>query len=110
MTTKKDLIKDLTKGQSVYTQVLVGKAFDRGIEEGYRNGFKDANHYGSTCFIACTLLALNDVFGFSTVRMARLVPAIQDKLLDTLCAMDAVEECKRRFGLVINEGELFDED
>lgn len=87
MQTKRDAVKDLTRNMPALAQVNIGKAFDRGARLGYSEGFKDANEFGSKTFIACTFLALHQVFGFGQQRLERLYPVIMEHLLDTLSAV-----------------------
>lgn len=111
--TRKETINSLGEREGVYTRSLIGKAYDQGFAqgsaEGYNEGFKDANRYGCRVMIACSCLALHEVYGFGEERMQRYAAAFRAKLLDTLDALDAIKECEERFNIIF-EDEIFEED
>lgn len=111
--TRRETIDSLGEREGVYTRSLIGKAYDQGLAEGkvdgYNEGFKDANSYGCQVMIACSCLALREVYGFGVERMQRYAKAFRDKLLYTIDGRDAVKECQERFNIVF-EDEIFEED
>lgn len=111
--TRKETIDTLGAREKLYTRSLLGKAYDHGLAQGnvdgYNAGFKDANRYGCRVMIACACLALHEVYGFGEQRMQRFAAAFRDKLLYTLEAEDAIQQCAERFNIVF-EDEIFEED
>lgn len=114
---KRAIMAQLPKGSSILMTVNASKAYDAGYangqkdakQEAYNKGFSDANHYASKVMIACSCLALSEVFGFGEQRMQRFAEAFRSKLIDVLDGNDAIRECTERFGITLTD-ELFDED
>ena len=107
---KKDALRNLTRGQGQYTCVLLGRAYDLGVaagrelaeevvQEAFREGFHQANVFGSKAFIANTCLALYDDLGFTQEQLQNVCDAIQKRLLNSLSTLEAIEECENKFGL-----------
>ena len=108
---KRDALNPLTRGQTLLTQVIAGKAYDTGYENGrydgmkgaYIEGFVDANQYGSKAFIACTCMALRELHGFGSKRMQAVCDAIQHKLLTEIDIRETIRRCQEEFGLVLED-------
>lgn len=107
---KREVMQQL-KGLSTYQQVIASRVYDAAYENGkkdgahgaYTKGFSDANRYGCKVMIACSCLALHEVYGFGRDRMQRFADAFRQKLLDVLDAFDAIKECEERFGIVFTD-------
>lgn len=104
---KREIMKQLGS-MSTYQQVIASRVYDAAYENGkadgaegaYTQGFSDANRYACKTMIACSCLALHEVYGFGRDRMQRFGDAFRQKLLDVLDAHDAIKECEERFGIV----------
>lgn len=108
---RREALAALTRGLSSYSAVIAGRAYDAGYKNGrydgmegaYIEGFADANVYGSRAFIACTCMALRELFGFGSQRMQRVCDEIQHKLLTEIDISDTIRRCKEEFGLVLED-------
>lgn len=93
---RKETIVALGSGQGHYTRSIIGKGYDAGHadgrSEGYAEGFKDANHYASKAYIACTLSALRKLYGFGAKRMNDVKQAVQDELLNNIDINEIITE------------------
>lgn len=107
---KKEIMQQL-KGFSTYQQVVASRVYDAAYENGkkdgaegaYTQGFSDANGYACKTMIACSCLALHEVYGFGRVRMQRFADSFRQKLLDVLDAHDAIKECEEHFGIAFTD-------
>ena len=116
---KKEALLPLSIGLNTYSKVMLGRAYDAGfqngkaenVEDAYRAGFTAANRYGSKAFIACTCLALRELFGFGAWRMQRVCDAINTKLLTEIDINETIEKCEQAFGLrLLDELTMPDEE
>ena len=113
---KREIMRQLG-GPSTYQQVIASRVYDAAYQNGkadgaqgaYTQGFSDANRYACKTMIACSCLALHDVYGFGRVRMQRFADRFRQKLLDVLDAFDAIKECEERYGIAF-EDEIFEEE
>lgn len=114
---KREIMQQL-KGLSTYQQVIAGRVYDAAYENGksdgaqdaYTAGFSAANKYACKTMIACSCLALHEVYGFGHDRMQRFADAFRQKLLDVLDAYDATKECEEHFGIVFTDPVLDGDD
>lgn len=106
---KRETLRPLMVGQTTYTRVLLGRAYDaayqNGIHDGavnaFEEGFITANRYGCKAYIACTCKALHDVFGFGAKRMQAVSEAIRYNLLNELEINELVDWCEDKMGIVL---------
>ena len=99
----------LTRGLNAYGAVIAGRAYDAGYQNGkadgaegaFTEGFSQANRYGSKAFIACTCLALRELYGFGAKRMQDICNAIQEKLLTEIDINETIKRCEEEFGLML---------
>lgn len=114
---KREIMQQL-KGLSTYQQVIASRVYDAAYENGktdgakgeYDRGFSAANRYACKTMIACSCLALHEVYGFGKDRMQRFADAFRQKLLDVLDAYDAIKECEERFGIMLTDPVLDGDD
>lgn len=107
---KREVMKQLGS-MSTMTQVIASRVYDAAYENGktdgakgaYTEGFSAANKYACKTMIACSCLALHEVYGFGRDRMQRFAEAFRQKLLDVLDAHDAIKACKERFGIALED-------
>lgn len=129
-TKKADLMKELKVGRTmpIQLQIVAGTIYDVAYEDGreegfaegvrkgaesamgkleeaYSSGMQDANKVGSASFLACTALALHELYGFAALRCKRVIDLVSDKLLTTLHPAQWVEEC-RKIGVVIEDEDM----
>jgi len=78
------------------------------LEEAYTRGMQDANKVSSASFLACTAIALHDLYGFASVRCKRVIDKVSDMLITTLHPSQWVEEC-RKIGVVIDDMDVLQE-
>lgn len=127
---KADLMKELKVGRTmpIQLQIVAGTIYDVAYEDGreegfadgvrkgaesamdkleqaYSQGLQDANKVGSASFLACTALALHELYGFAALRCKRVIDLVSDKLLTTLHPSQWVEEC-RKIGVVIEDEDM----
>lgn len=131
-TTKADLLKELKVSRMpIQVQIMAGRLYDvayesgreegfatgvcKGaesaldkLEEAYTRGMQDANKVSSASFLACTTVALHELFGFASVRLQRVIDRVSDLLLTTLHPSQWVEEC-RKLGVVIDDVDVLQE-
>ena len=108
---KKKALRPLCKGLGAYPSVIAGRAYDAGYKSGhydgmkgaYIEGFVDANQYGSKMYIACSCLALRELYGFGPKRMQAVCDAIQHKLLTEIDISETIKRCQEEFGLVLED-------
>jgi hypothetical protein len=108
---RREALATLTHGLSTYSAVIAGKAYDAGYKNGhydgmkgaYIEGFVDANEYGSKAVIACTCVALRDLYGFGQKRMQAVHDAIRHKLLTEIDISETIKRCQEEFGLVLED-------
>lgn len=106
---KRETLRPLLAGQSAYTKVIVGRAYDAAYQNGIRDGavgafeegFVTANRFGCKAYIACTCKALHDRFGFGAKRMQDVSDAIRYNLLNELDISELVKWCEEKFGIVL---------
>jgi hypothetical protein len=107
---KREVLRQLGS-MSVYQQVIASRVYDAayqngkadGAQDAYIQGFSAANKYACKTMIACSCLALHEVYGFGRDRMQRFAVAFRQKLLDVLDAHDAIKECHEHFGIVFED-------
>lgn len=107
---KREVLRQLGS-MSVYQQVIASRVYDAayqngktdGAQDAYIQGFSTANKYACKTMIACSCLALHEVYGFGRDRMQRFAVAFRQKLLDVLDAHDAIKECEEHFGIVFED-------
>lgn len=107
---KREVLRQLGS-MSVYQQVIASRVYDAayqngktdGAQDAYTQGFSAANKYACKTMIACSCLALHEVYGFGRDRMQRFAVAFRQKLLDVLDAHDAIKECEEHFGIVFED-------
>lgn len=107
---KREVLRQLDR-MPIYQQVIASRVYDAAYENGktdgakdaYNAGFSAANRYACKTMIACSCLALNEVYGFGRDRMQRFADAFRQKLLDVLDAYDAIKECEERFGIAFED-------
>lgn len=131
-TTKADLLKELKVSRMpIQVQIMAGRLYDvayesgreegfaagvrKGaesamdkLEEAYTRGMQDANKVSSASFLACTAIALHELFGFASVRCKRVIDKVSDMLITTLHPSQWVEEC-RKIGVVIDDVDVLQE-
>ena len=78
------------------------------LEEAYTKGMQDANKVSAASFLACTTVALHELFGFASVRLQRVIDRVSHLLLTTLHPSQWVEEC-RKLGVVIDDVDVLQE-
>lgn len=108
---KKKALRPLCKGLGTYPSVIAGRAYDAGYKNGhydgmkgaYLEGFVDANEYASKAVIACTCVALRDLYGFGQKRMQAVHDAIRQKLLMEIDISETIKRCREEFGLVLED-------
>lgn len=109
-------------------QVLVGRAWDAGHEEGriagfaegaksvqskftdmYTAGSKDATEWMTSAYLACLSVALHRLYGFGAGRCQKVMDKVLDLLSTTLHPSDWAEECAR-IGVIIDDIDVLMED
>lgn len=116
--TKQEAIRNLCNGQSVYTKVLIGRAYDTGYNvacddaqrEQYMKGWKAACDYCMRVCYAASVRALHQLEGYSTKRNRRFLVLMDSIVTDTLTSDDAIEAALAEAGVAINFREPFPED
>lgn len=106
---KRKALAGLTRGVNAYSAVIAGRAYDAGYQNGkadgaegaFTEGLTAANRYGSKAFIACTCLALRELYGFGAKRMQDICNAIQEKLLTEIDINETIKRCEEEFGLML---------
>lgn len=108
---RRDALATLTRGLPPYSAVIAGKAYDAGYKNGHFDGMKsaytegcvDATLYGRRAHIACTCLALRELYGFGPKRMQAVRDAIQHKLLTEIDISETIKRCQEEFGLMLED-------
>lgn len=114
---KREIMRQLGS-MSTYQQVIASRVYDAayqngktdGAEGAYNAGFSAANRYACKTMIACSCLALHEVYGFGRDRMQRFAVAFRQKLLDVLDAFDAIKKCEEHFGIKFDDPVLDGDD
>lgn len=108
-TDKRNAMAGVTRGLPAYSAVIASRAYDAGYQNGkadgaegaFMAGFRQANRYGSKAFIACTCLALRELYGFGAKRMQDICNGIREKLLMEIDINETIERCEKEFGLIL---------
>lgn len=131
-TTKADLLKELKVSRMpIQVQIMAGRIYDAAyesgreegfstgvrkgaesalgkLEEAYTRGMQDANKVSSSSFLACTAIALHELYGFAALRCKRVIDKVSDMLLTTLHPSQWAEDC-RKIGVVIDDVDVLSE-
>lgn len=123
---KADFMKELKISRyPIQVQIMAGRIYDQAYEAGreegfnvgvckgaesalnkledaYTRGMQDANKAGVSSFLACTAIALHELYGFAAMRCQRVIERVSDLLLTTLHPSQWVEDC-RKIGVIIED-------
>ena len=92
--------------QNGITMKDLNDEFDKGFNQGYRNG---ADNAIMTCY-AGICLVLKDLHGFGKKRCVDVLRALDERILYSLTGIEAVEDVFKTMGITLHFEETFPED